>query len=79
MCLTPDKITAKQLVAIKTYEKLYTDMDEVAASGREAVDKVEEWLKDFTPTLVNEKTGELMDKVTADVIRKALKKELMEG
>lgn len=78
MCLTPDKTTAKQLVAIKTYEMLYTDMDEVAASGREAMDRVEELLKDFTPAMVNEKTGELMDKVTADVIRKALKKELME-
>ena len=26
--------------------------------------------------MVNKKTGELMDKVTADVIRKALKEEL---
>ena len=78
MCLTPDKETAKQLVAIKTYETLYTDMDEVAASGREAMERVEELLKDFTPAMVNEKTGELMDKVMADVIRKALKKELME-
>ena len=79
MCLTPDKMTAKQLIAIKTYEKLYTDMDEVAASGRAAMDIVEGLLKDFTPAMVNEKTGELMDRVTADVIRKALKKELMEG
>lgn len=79
MCLTPDKMTTKQLVAIKTYETLYTDMDEVAASGREAMERVEELLEDFTPAMVNEKTGELMDKVTADVIRKALKKELMEG
>lgn len=79
MCLTPDKMTAKQLVAIKTYEILYTDMDEVVASGREAMDKVEELLKDFTPATVNEKIGMLMDKVAVDVIRKALKKELMEG
>lgn len=79
MCLTPDKMTAKQLIATKTYEKLYTDMDEVAASGREAMNRVEELLQYFSPAMVNEKTGELMDKVTAGVIRKALKKELIEG
>ena len=79
MCLTPDEMTAKHLVAIKTYETLYTDMDEVAASGREAMDRVEELLEGFTPAMVNENTGKLMDKVTADIIRKALKKELMEG
>ena len=76
MCLTPDEITAKQLIEIKTYEMFYTDMDEVAASGREAMNKVEELLKSFTPATVNEKTGKLMDKVTADVIRKTLKEEL---
>ena len=41
--------------------------------------RVDKLLKDFTPAKVNKKTGELMDKITADVIRKALKKELMEG
>lgn len=76
MCLTPDEMTAKQLIAIKTYETLYTNMDEVAASGREAISRVDKLLNDFTPAMVNKKTGELMDKVTADVIRKALKEEL---
>lgn len=79
MCLTPDEMTAKHLVAIKTYKMLFTDMDEVAASGKEAMDEVEKLLKNFTPATVNEEIGELMDKVTADVIRKALKMELTEG
>jgi len=79
VCLTPNETMRKDLIGIKTYKVLYTDMEEVAMDAKVAMENVDEMLGDFTPAEVNEEVGKMMDKVTADVIRKALRRELMEG
>lgn len=79
ICLTPNEAMRKDLIGIKTYKILYTDMEEVATDAKIAMENVDEMLEDFTLAEVNEEVGKMMDKVTADVIRKALRRELMEG
>ena len=79
VCLTPNETIRKDLIDIKTYKVLYTDMEEVAIDAKVAMENVDEMLGDFTPAEVNEEVGKMMDKVSADVIRKTLRRELMEG
>lgn len=77
-CLTPSEFLRELLIDIKSYNYILSP-NEAESSALRAMDAIDKLTKDFTPAKVNKKTGELMDKVTADVIRKALKKELMEG
>ena len=77
-CLTPSELLRELLIDIKSYNYIFSP-NEAESSALRAMDAINKLTKDFTPATVNEKTGELMDKVMADVIRKALKKELMEG
>ena len=77
-CLTPNELLRELLIDIKSYNYIFSP-NEAKSSALTAIDSINEFVKDFEPATVNEKTGELMDKVTADVIRKVLKKELMEG
>lgn len=76
-CLVPVDDVARELIAIKTYEKHFEDMDKVAESAKAAMDNIDEIFRSFSPKPTSEATGIAMDGVTSEVIRIALKSELI--
>ena len=78
-CLVPNKEIAKKLIEIKTYDILFTDMDKVKECAEESMERVNKLVAAYTPRLINEEIDRLMNCVTANVIKYALRHELMEG
>lgn len=77
-CLTPNEFLREILIDIKSYTYVYSP-DKAKSSALRAIDSINEFVKDFESAPVNEKIGVVMDKVTTNIIRKALKKELFEA
>ena len=77
-CLIPNRELRDYLVDIKTYDTMLS-LDEVERLARESMERVNELYRSYASKPVNTETGHLMDKVTADVIRRVLRAELMEG
>ena len=77
-CLTPNESLRELLIVIKSYTYVYSP-DKAKSSALTAIDSINEFVKDFEPAPVNEKIGLVMDEVTTNIIRKALKEELFEA
>lgn len=77
-CLVPFNQLKETLKAMKRYDCPYEKMSEVSDSADLAMRQTEELIKNYRPASVNEEIEILMNKVTTNVIRKALKSELEE-
>ena len=77
-CLAPNELLRELLIDIKSYTYVYSP-DKAKSSALRAIDSINEFVKDFEPAPVNEKIGLVMDEVTTNIIRKALKEELFEA
>jgi predicted nucleotidyltransferase len=76
-CLTSDPLTRDILIKIKNYTYIICpeQVEHLALAAMDSINKIAE---DFEPAPIEERTGQIMDAVTSDIIRKALKKELSE-
>lgn len=76
-CLIPSELLRKILIEIKEYKPIL-DKEEVEESAKMAMNETIKLLEEYSFTPINEEIGQMMDNVTASVIRKALKSELEE-
>lgn len=78
-CLTPSKEIAKQLIDIKTYKTLFNDMEKVKKCAEKSMERVNKLIEEYKFNPIDKEIEELMDNVNANVIRCALRNEIMKG
>lgn len=76
-CLTPSELLRKTLIDVKEYKPVL-NKKQVEESAKVAMDETIKLLEKYSFAPINEEIGQMMDNVTASVIRKALKSELEE-
>ena len=76
-CLVPSEALRGLLINIKEYKPVLSK-EQVEASAKMAIDETINLLKNYSIAPINEEINKLMDNVTTNVIKKALKKEIKE-
>ena len=76
-CLVPSEALRGLLINIKEYKPVLSK-EQVEAGAKMAIDKTINLLKNYSVAPINEEINKLMDNVTTDVIKKALKREIKE-
>lgn len=76
-CLVPSEALREILIGIKEYRPIL-NKEQVEASAKMAIDETINLLENYSFTPINEEIDKLMNDVTTNVIKKALKKEIKE-
>ena len=76
-CLVPSEALRGLLINIKEYKPVLSK-EQVEASAKMAIDETINLLKNYSIAPINEEINKLMDDVTTNIIKKALKREIKE-
>ena len=76
-CLVPSEALRELLINIKEYNPVLSK-EQVEASAKMAIDETSNLLENYSFIPINEEVDKLMNDVTTNVIKKALKREIKE-